>query len=89
MSLMKKIIIFGLIILGAILIVLYICFRNSKPDNIYKKTYEECNGVGLGYKGMCYGNLAVKKNDISICEKNIADDFDKKKCIEEFNNSKK
>jgi hypothetical protein len=86
---MKKIIIFGLIILVAISVTAYVRFHNSKPGNIYKKTYEECNGVGLGYKGMCYGNLAVKKNDISICEKNIADDFDKKKCIEEFNNSKK
>jgi flagellar basal body-associated protein FliL len=69
MSKKKKVIVFIIILIIVItLIGLYFAMFLSKPGNIFKKTQKGCDGVGYGYKGQCYGNLAVEAENILLCD---------------------
>jgi len=83
----KKVI---LIIVVIILLIIAGCWYFIKmsrtPGNIFKNTAKGCDNVGYGYKGMCYGNLAVEIDDISFCNQmNKANDSDE---AFEFNRNK-
>ena len=64
-----------------------VCKENNPPatpgPTIYD-TLEECDEcVGYGYHGYCYGNVAVIKSDLSICEL-LTEDIEVNNCMKYF-----
>ncbi len=91
---MKKLVIVASLVIAvavAIVLVLFIRDRQKyKPGNIFKSTFAECDRVGYGYKGMCYGNLAVQKKDKSICDRIAeSESFNREKCADYYNENKR
>ncbi len=93
---MKKILVFLLVIGVAAVVALAIFVikdrQESKPvpGSVFKATFEECDKTGYGYKGMCYGNLAVLQNDKSLCDRiPEIESFNKKRCEDYYKENKK
>lgn len=62
-----------------------ICEKNKCTlfDTTSAKTVDDCTRVPAEYRFYCYGDLAVKLNDSTVCDKNI-DSYSKDQCVRFF-----
>jgi len=88
---MKKSILIAIIVLVIVVLIsswFFYYMLRAAPGNIFKNTLEGCDEVGYGYKGTCYGNIAVKNNNISICYKIPEEEIqNRNNCFDYFNDS--